>query len=179
MSVCNICNRKETRNRELITDTNICTECMEKIKYHNYEIKYPNYEILHKKDESISKELPCDNGTNQSNLYNSSCDEDEEEMEQKPEFNNNSNFKDDLLATLYAQVDFWKHEIAKKNLLIRTLTIKESDVYTAAPYHFTIARQYTCYPESTNNSKNSISIMEATLNNKTDASMISANDVNS
>ena len=42
MSLCNICDRKETRNRVLSMVTNICAECTEKIKNN---------------EESISKEL--------------------------------------------------------------------------------------------------------------------------
>ena len=99
MPVFNICNWKETCNRELITDTNICTESTEKIKNHNYE-------ILNKKDKSISMEPLCDNVMNQRKMYKSSCNEDEEEMIQNP-----------------AQVEFLKRELTEKNLLIRTLII--------------------------------------------------------
>ena len=61
---------------------------------------------------------------------NSICsDEAEEKMtdiqvEEKLEFNSNANYKDALLASLYNQVIF-----RGKNLLLRTLIIKESEVY--------------------------------------------------
>ena len=40
-----------------------------------------------------------------------------------------NDFKMSLLASLYSQVEFLLAEIEEKNLLIRTLLIKESDVY--------------------------------------------------
>ena len=43
---------------------------------------------------------------------------------------NTNDYKDALLASLYSQVKFLKNELDEKNLLIRTLIIKESDVYT-------------------------------------------------
>ena len=44
-------------------------------------------------------------------------------------FNSNNSYIDALLASLYSQVEFLRNEIEGKNLLIRTLIIKESDVY--------------------------------------------------
>ena len=43
--------------------------------------------------------------------------------------NTKDNFKDALLAALYSQVEFLRNELNEKNLLIRTLIIRESDVY--------------------------------------------------
>ena len=43
-----------------------------------------------------------------------------------PSFNNNENFKNALLASLYSQVDFLRKELEEKNLIILTLIIKES-----------------------------------------------------
>ena len=169
MSICNICERKETRNRELLMGTNICTECTEKIKNHNYE-------IIDNKDESISKEL-CDIVTPQSEMsenQNSICSDDAKEkmadiqLEQKLEFNSNSDYKDALLASLYSQVEFLKQELEEKNLLIRTLIIKESEVY-----------KY--YAESTTDSEtnSSSSSIHENINKTsiyTDAPMLSANE---
>ena len=39
------------------------------------------------------------------------------------------NYKNALLASLYSQLDFLKKELDEKNLLVRTLIIKEADVY--------------------------------------------------
>ena len=41
-----------------------------------------------------------------------------------------TDFKDALLASLYTQVEFLKNQIEEKDLLIRTLVIKENDIYT-------------------------------------------------
>ena len=45
------------------------------------------------------------------------------------EFNVLENHKDALLALLYTQVNFLKNEIEEKNILIRTLIIKDHEVY--------------------------------------------------
>ena len=43
------------------------------------------------------------------------------QVKQKLEFNSPANYKDALLASLYSHVDFLKHELEEKKLLIRTL----------------------------------------------------------
>ena len=59
-------------------------------------------------------------------------DNDSEIIEQNTVFEKTldaaTNFKDALLATLYVQVEFLKTELEEKNLLIRTLIIKDSEV---------------------------------------------------
>ena len=42
-----------------------------------------------------------------------------------PSFNNNEHFKNALLASLYSQVEFLRKEFEEKDVIIRTLTIKE------------------------------------------------------
>ena len=51
------------------------------------------------------------------------------QIEHTPIFNSTESYKDALLASLYSQVEFLRNELEEKNLLIRTLIIKESDVY--------------------------------------------------
>ena len=46
-----------------------------------------------------------------------------------PETTSDNDFKMSLLVSLYSQVEFLKSEMEEKNLLIRTLLMKESDVY--------------------------------------------------
>ena len=41
---------------------------------------------------------------------------------------NTENYKDILLSSLYSQVEFLRSQLEEKDLLIRTLIIKESDV---------------------------------------------------
>ena len=64
------------------------------------------------------------NGKNLSLMEDSILD-----LEMIQSLNVNENFKDAMLASLYAQVDFLKNELEEKNLLIRTLIIQESQVY--------------------------------------------------
>ena len=40
-----------------------------------------------------------------------------------------TDFKDALLASLYTQVEFLKNQLEEKDLLIRTLIMKENDIY--------------------------------------------------
>lgn len=43
--------------------------------------------------------------------------------------NNTDNFKDALLCSLYSQVDFLRKEIEEKNILIKALTIRDTEVF--------------------------------------------------
>ena len=52
--------------------------------------------------------------------------DDEIKLENLPDYNTSENFKDAQLASLYAQVEFLKSEMAEKNLVIRTLLNNES-----------------------------------------------------
>ena len=56
---------------------------------------------------------------------------DEEEIVNRDgiDINVNENYKDALLASLYSQIEFLRKELEEKNFLIRTLLIKEGDVY--------------------------------------------------
>ena len=49
------------------------------------------------------------------------------------QLNVNRDYKDALLASLYSQCKFLKKELKEKKLLIRTLLIKEPDVYNLYP----------------------------------------------
>ena len=64
------------------------------------------------------------NGKNLSLMEDSILD-----LEMIQSLNVNANFKDAMLASLYAQVDILKNELEEKNPLIRTLIIQESQVY--------------------------------------------------
>ena len=51
-----------------------------------------------------------------------------ENMETEREVDANRNFKDALLASLYAQVEFLKTKLEENKLLFRTLIIKDCDI---------------------------------------------------
>ena len=56
------------------------------------------------------------------------CIDEKFKLELENTFNTKDNYKDALLASLYSQVEFLR-ELEGKDLLIRSLIIKDSDVY--------------------------------------------------
>ena len=54
-------------------------------------------------------------------------------IEHDTNLNVNENFKDDLLASLCAQVEFLRKELEENNFLIHSLIIREGDVYNYTP----------------------------------------------
>ena len=143
MSNCSLCERKITQCRPLYLNTNICSECLSKIRNNDYIIFTNNSdEILDESDDDCDNLLrKSKNGT----IYSSKANDDlfiidasGKEVKVNEEININvepkldfcmDNYKDALLASLYSQLDFLKNELDEKNLLIRTLIIKEADVY--------------------------------------------------
>ena len=134
MSICLICRNKVTRNRT-IDSNNTCTECIINLKKLNYEIV-----ILDDKSQ-VSREA-SDGETGETgetddvlNFIDTISDEIKEREKtpiikgRLPEINCMINDKDALLASLYSQVTFLKNEIEEKNLFIRTLMLRENDVY--------------------------------------------------
>ena len=81
--------------------------------------------------------------------------------------------KDSLLASLYIQVELLRGEIEEKNLLIRTLTLREADVYRY--------RYIDDQINSTDHDSSSDSGSRETLNKSSDTfkcSVSSASEVN-
>ena len=134
MSICLICRNKVTRNRT-IDSNNTCSECIINLKKLNGEIV-----ILDDKSQ-VSREA-SDGETGETgetddvlNFIDTISDEIKEREKtpiikgRLPEINCMINDKDALLASLYSQVTFLKNEIEEKNLFIRTLMLRENDVY--------------------------------------------------
>ena len=141
MSNCSICDRTITRSRPLYSNTNICSECLLKIKSNDYIIFTNNSDetLSDTSDHSSIKSKDCtleDDDDDDGELFTIDANGTEVmvneeiniEMEPKP-VNCMENYKDALLASLYSQVDFLKNELQEKNLLIRTLIIKDADVH--------------------------------------------------
>ena len=91
------------------------------------------------------------------------------QVEQKLEFNSNANYKDALLAPLYSQVGFLKHELEENFFLIRTLIIKESEVYKYYDRSMIDSEKTSSSSSSTQESINETNI-------DTDTPMLSAKD---
>lgn len=143
MSLCSICCRRITRNQPLYLNTNVCIECITKIKNSNYEITITdecernltnvcntsvdimNNEIV----RDIYEENKIEFVNSSSNKLNSTKETDINTVIEEPTFNCIDDHKDALLASLYCQVNFLKKEIEEKNFLLRTLLIKENEKY--------------------------------------------------
>ena len=122
-SNCSVCKLKITRNRVLHKDSKICVECISKINTGEYVI-------------NVDEDLQIDETSG--SYYDSECDQTEldigaeninrtENIDTEQEIDANRNFKDALLASLYAQVEFLKTKLEEKNVLIRMLIIKDCD----------------------------------------------------
>ena len=143
MSNCSICERKITRCRPLYLNTNICSECLSKIRNNDYII-FTNHsdEILGESDDDCDNlSRKSKNGTIDSSEANDDLfiiDASGKEVKVTEEIKINvepkldfcmDNYKNALLASLYSQLDFLKNELDEKKLVVRTLIIKEADVY--------------------------------------------------
>lgn len=129
--LCNFCQRRETRSRPFKLPFT-CVEC------ENNEMNYINDRSVNKinNDDIIfvdaQKKHICINKDTDLRI------DIENPIPHNEFYSDNSfdrnNFKDALLANLYSQVEFLKQQIGEKDLLIRTLIIKESDVYNQGSY---------------------------------------------
>ena len=134
--LCKICSKRLTRNSCPIANRSICENCKNVIDQGNYNL------IVNDVSSSVSTT---------SNLSESVFSEVEAPVNIEEIFRNNHetpildndiqyespvmgqvetsrNFKDALLASLYSQVEFLRNEIEEKNLLIRTLIIKDHEL---------------------------------------------------
>ena len=142
MAKCTICNMEISRLCTLSVNTNICDECSVKISLNDYVLtnKIDNSTSNIHENTSLVSINSCESTENNitdedliridkqgKNIIISS--DTELEVDTKCICNTND-YKDALLASLYSQVEFLKNELDDKDLLIRTLIIKESDVYT-------------------------------------------------
>ena len=144
MCNCSICDRKMTRSRSLYSNTNICSECLLKMQNNDYII-FTNNSVKTLSDTSDHGKhlsIKSNDGTlDSSDLTDGEIfkidangtevkltEEINIEVEPKP-VNCMQHYKDALLASLYSQLEFLKNELEGKNLLIRTLIIKEADAY--------------------------------------------------
>ena len=128
MSTCKVCNKRRTRSLCLDDATNICKDIFNS---GNYEVTITDdAEVLHEslisENQLYSPPVHCKKDPpaiiNDNSLPSISSTID-------CTLNTQDNYKDALLAALYSQVEFLRNELNEKNLLIRTLIIRESDVY--------------------------------------------------
>ena len=144
-SSCVICKEKITRSRLSYTGTKICCDCITNINNDTYDRVHANVRRYTSND--IDRVDGCGNeilleqkhGENSIIVVDDSgreitctCTENIPiYIENTQSENTNVDFKDALLASLYSQVEFLRKEIEEKNLFIRTLLMRENDVYMA------------------------------------------------
>ena len=107
MVVCNFCDKRETRAR-LFSLPFTCKECENNCK--NYATDASMITFVDKS----GKEIKINNNTDIA-------------IERTSDINMDD-YKDSLLAALYSQVEFLRNELNEKNLLIRTLIIRDREI---------------------------------------------------
>ena len=88
------------------------------------------------RDDRINKNdistpiIKCTNNTTIASEYESNNEQDAQSITKSKHILNKDNYKDTLLASLYSQVELLRDELEEKNLLIRTLIIKDVQNYS-------------------------------------------------
>ena len=113
MTNCNFCGIRQSRNRPF-ANAYVCNKC------HGNKDNYceDSDDIIFL--DSNNKHIVIDSDT-EIDIVTS------EDNNSSPLDTND--FKDALLASLYAQVEVLKNQLEEKDLLIRTLIMKDNDVY--------------------------------------------------
>ena len=138
MSNCSTCKRRITRNRSLYLNSNICHECITKLNDRNYVVT-TNGELLTSNCDNNVLDIPNDtldiNRKDDDLIIVDSisneiriAEETETPTVEIPIMNCLDDHKDALLASLYSQVMFLRQNIEEKNLLLRILILKETEV---------------------------------------------------
>ena len=116
MTFCKLCGSRQTRNRPL-DNTNVCNSC--KGINENYSTNDEEMTFI----DSSGKNYILDINS-EINIIHS---DDSQIMDNDYIPINSMDFKDNLLASLYTQVEFLKNQIMEKDLLIKSLTQLNSD----------------------------------------------------
>ena len=111
MAICNFCNKRETRSHPF-TSPYVCYDCSQNDDNFTKGLDQDNNNITFV--DATGKHVNINSDT-ELNVINAEVD--------------TSNYKDSLLASLYSQVEFLRHELEEKNILIRTLIIRDKDHY--------------------------------------------------
>ena len=116
MSLCNYCQRKETRSRSF-TLPQMCDECANKIELHNTNDQNLIFIDSNAKDTYFNEntEFSTTNDLSKT-IINQQQDDKYDAID----------YKDALLNSLYSQVEFLRNELSEKNILIKSLLLKES-----------------------------------------------------
>ena len=137
MTLCNFCNKRESRS-VVFEKPFVCKECCS--NNDNYfdvndnsivfiDSSNKRYEITADTDVDIA--ITHSSTANNSMIDRNNINEHpitEHIINTEPPINTEQ-FRDALLASLYSQVEFLRSQLEEKDFLIRSLLIKESDVY--------------------------------------------------
>ena len=129
MSNCTICNKKQTRLRPL--SNNICNECSNI----DNPINVNDVTVINSVLNTTEMNITSNHSDSGDVIY---IDERGKHLDVKVDehlllqhenpLDTQEDFKNTLLASLYSQVEFLRNEIEEKNLLIRSLIIRDSDM---------------------------------------------------
>ena len=136
MTTCDRCNKRLTRLSSINEKVNTCHDCESAIRDEDFgqSIKGGN-DSKYNGNITDDAKISTPNSTTSSNVSSISNRVSGIPGFQLPKSEINTDFKDALLASLYSQVEFLRGELEEKNLLIRTLIIKESEVYNYPESH--------------------------------------------
>ena len=121
MPKCIMCRRMQSGMHPLTSENNISSECIENLNNHNYVLTSTN-DCSNKhniRNISITSQCSCDEENNltfvdaSGKLTTVNIIDDEIQIENSPDFSTKEDFKDALLASLYAQVEFLKNEMTE------------------------------------------------------------------
>ncbi len=115
MTICNFCGIRESRNRPF-HNPYVCNDCRD--NEDNYCEAGDDIIFIDTSNKNIKI-----NSDTEIDIVNAVKEDNDSKLI------DTTDFKDALLASLYAQVEFLRNQIEEKDLLIRTLIINENDVY--------------------------------------------------
>ena len=135
MSSCKICNKGKTGAVCIDDATNICAKCKDTINNGDYEVIINNnndvsYDDKINKNDISTPIIKCTNNTTIASEYESNNEQDAQSIMKSKHILNKDNYKEALLASLYSQVEFLRNELEEKNLLLRTLIIRNVQNYS-------------------------------------------------
>ena len=122
MVLCSFCNKRESRSRRFST-AYVCEECYNDDNNYDFNYELNNDELIFVDASNKKYKISKDTELEILNITQSTNNEKNIGLPIDDE-----HFKNALLASLYSQVEFLKSQLEEKDLLIRTLIIRDQDI---------------------------------------------------
>ena len=129
MALCNFCNKRESRSRQFST-AYVCKECHNDDNNYDFNYESNDDELIFVDASNKKYKINKDTELEILNITQSTTNENNIASTGLPI--NIENFKEALLCSLYSQVEFLKSQLEEKDLLIRTLIIRDKDIEYAS-----------------------------------------------